>query len=68
MAGQTSCIINNLVVPSLGTLHTQMCTHDGSNCRTVFNVGRLLIRVVTPRNMMDDLLRNVMIKTLTDSL
>ncbi len=31
--------------------------------RTAFNVGRLLIRVVTPRNITHDLLRSLMIKT-----
>ncbi len=36
--------------------------------RTAFNVGRPLIRVVTPQNIADDLLRNSMIKTLIDYL
>ncbi len=33
-----------------------------SNYRTAFNVGRLLVRVATPRHIADDLLRNLMVK------
>ncbi len=36
--------------------------------RTAFNVGRPLIKVVTPRDIAHDLLRNLMIKIILDYL
>ena len=39
-----------------------------TNYRSASNVGRPLIKVVTPWNIANDLLRNLMIKTIIDYL
>ena len=42
--------------------------HELPGYRTASNVGRPLIKVVTPWKIANDLLRNLMIKTLIDYL
>jgi len=71
MVSHAACMIWHSILCN----HTGKCKHAGHYIclelyyyRTAFHVGRLLIRVVTPRNITDDLLRILMIKNSIDYL